>query len=300
MEMNIKTFFGTNSIALNDIDLFLSAGRGRGTNDANNKRREDILTFLHDLPEPYCSDSRWTTLSGKWRTFLTTLCAVPYDTVCVTKKGGRALNYDFDIVFKYEGSMVHSAKIEFKHNAASISSLPQYLSIAEKTPYLPSPYALFYYRHALDKIRAMYEDVPKPDIDTYMKCVYSNNYKKHELFQTLYEADCECSVPEERVRLVDESIATYLEENKHLLDMKLLTKDIRERQTGKVFVLWDLTTFRSDTIRDDEMEIVSVEGVKNGRVLVAVSKAGTRHNMLLRWKNHIGVLYPAWQISLSR
>jgi hypothetical protein len=48
------------------------------------------------------------------------------------------------------------------------------------------------------------------------------------------------------------------------------------------------------------MDLTHVEGVKNGNTIVVVSKAGTKHNMLLRWKNHLGILYPAWQISLSR
>jgi hypothetical protein len=84
------------------------------------------------------------------------------------------------------------------------------------------------------------------------------------------------------------------------LNLSTLSSDIRERQSGKVFILWNLREFQSDFIRDDEMEITSVERIKNGNVLVAVSKAGTKHNMLLRWKNHLGILYPAWQISLSR
>jgi hypothetical protein len=132
--------------------------------------------------------------------------------------------------------------------------------------------------------------------------VYSDNYKKHALFQTLYDADNSKDHPQkrERSRIVKQSIAAYLDTNRDKLNLALLSEDIRERQQGKVFILWDLKTFRADTIRDDEMEIVSVGGVKNGNVLVAVSKAGTRHNMLLRWKNHLGVLYPAWQISLTR
>jgi hypothetical protein len=48
------------------------------------------------------------------------------------------------------------------------------------------------------------------------------------------------------------------------------------------------------------MDLTHVEGVKGENTIVVVSRAGTKHHMLLRWKNHLGILYPAWQISLSR
>jgi hypothetical protein len=298
MDMDIRTFFGANTAHLDDIELFFSVG-SRGSNDANNKRREEILVSLYNLPDEYRTHPKWVLMSDKWRTFLSTLCTECYDDVRVVKKGGRKENHDFIILYLHNGAVVHSVKAEFKHNAASISRIPQYLSMAENKGYLATSYARFYYTHTLDKVCALRGGIPKPDIDTYMKCVYSDNYDKHEMFRTLYDLD-NTDPSDVQSKLVDESIAAYLKENKHTLNMKMLTEDIRQRQTGKVFILWDLKAFHSDIIRDDEMEIVSTAGVKNGNVLVAVSKAGTLHNMLLRWKNHKGVLFPAWQISLSR
>ena len=59
--------------------------------------------------------------------------------------------------------------------------------------------------------------------------------------------------------------------------------------------------FYSDKIHPEELIITSVVTVRRGKYLVLQSaKAGTTHEMLLRWKNHAGILYPAWQISMKR
>lgn len=128
--------------------------------------------------------------------------------------------------------------------------------------------------------------------------MYNNDYDRHPFFRFLY--DMEHTGYKQKQAIVSESIRTYLETYANHLDVARLSADIRARQSGKVFILWTLHDFIKDTLHDDEMEITHVEGVKNGNTIVAVSKAGTKHNMLLRWKNHLGILYPAWQISLSR
>jgi hypothetical protein len=288
------------AITLRDIDLFLTRGIGRGNNDANNKKREAVLCMLYHATGDFLADATWSSMQTKWREFLGTLCSAPYDDVRVHQRGGRSENYDLDITYLHTGVAVSTVKAEFKHNAASLAALPQYFSPADNKPYMPVRYADFFYGHYIDQVCPT--GVEKPDRDTYLSLVYSDNYSRHPMFQALRDSDRanRDRCPPARARVVKDSIAAYLDEYKTQLNMAELSKDIRERQMGKVFILWDLNTFRSDTIHDDEMEIASVEGVKNKNVLVAVSKAGTKHNMLLRWKNHQGVLYPAWQISLSR
>lgn len=286
---------------MDDIDLFYSAGRGRSNNDINNKKREDILCILYDPPREYANDPRWKSLSKQWREFLGTLCECDHDDVRLIKQGGRGKNYDFDIDYLQNGNVIKQVKAEFKHNASTLDCLPQYFSPADNKPYMPGSYAEFYYTHYLDSVCSLY-GIAKPERTAYLKMVYSDNYSRLSMFEVLYTADKAGHDDrfEQRAKIVKESVEAYLRTNKDNLDMAKLSADIRDRQAGKVFILWDLKTFRADTIRDEEMDIVATEGIKNGNVLVAVSRAGTRHNMLLRWKNHLGVLYPAWQISLSR
>lgn len=271
------------------VALFQTAGTGRGNNDSDNKKRENFLCILHTLDIP---------LAQKWREFLATLCATPYDSIDIKKKAGRSTNYDLDIRYMKDGNVVHEVKGEFKHNAKRIDTLPEYLSVATNKPYLSNSYAEYFYDNFIDDICALDPVLVKPDRCVYLRSVYNNNYDINPFFATLYAN--ENAYYNEKRAIVQKSIRMYLEENAKTLNFDALTEDIRSRQRGKVYILWDLENFIADTIREEEMEIVSVEGVKNGNVIVAVSRAGTRHNMLLRWKNHLGVLYPAWQISLSR
>jgi hypothetical protein len=287
---------------MDDIDLFFRRGNGRGFNDADNKKREAVLCILYNPPVEYRVDPRWRDMQLKWRTLLATLCSTPYDDVQVVHRGGRTANYDFDISFLSNGSVIRTVKVEFKHNASKIKAIPQYYSVGENKAYIPTCYADFFYTNYIDMLCQLYPGIVKPDRETYMRFVYSDGYAKHSFFQTLYDADRQGdeAVKKAKGRIVKDSIAAYLRANANQLDMSRLSLDIQSSQTDKVFVLWDLVHFHSDVIRPEEMEIVAVECVKNGNVVVALSKAGTRHNMLLRWKNHLGVLYPAWQISLSR
>lgn len=291
--MDFRAFF-----AVRHMELFSSAGAGRETNDANNKRREDILLGLYSTSDPSLQDIR-----RKWIAFLPTLCSHPYDDVVVRKRAGRSANYDFDISFLSKGRCVKSVKVEFKHNASTIDSLPQYFSPAADKPYFPRLYADFFY-DSLDQICEVYPGLSdhKPDRATYVRLVHNNDYTRHPFFETLYMQE-ESGTPEQKKQkrgIVCDTIRRYLAEYANNLDLSALSADIRDRQSGKVFVLWDLDGFRMDVLHDDELDIVDVEGVKNGNTIVAVSKRGTKHNMLLRWKNHLGILYPAWQISLSR
>lgn len=282
-----------------DIELFQTAGVGRGNNDALNKKRENVLCILYEPPEEYIErNPLWKIMSQKWREFLSTLCSVPYDNVRVKKKGGRKANYDLLIEFMKDEEKVYSVKGEFKHNTSKLDSLPEYLSVATNKPYIPIPYAEYFYDNFIDSICALDPTLTKPERSIYLRHIYKNNYKAHTFFNSLYEN--ESKYYKEKREIVQGSIRNYLEENARSLDINALTEDIRTRQSGKVYILWNLEKFIADTIREEEMEIVSVEEVKNGNVIVVKSRSGTCHNMLLRWKNHLGVLYPAWQISLSR
>jgi hypothetical protein len=291
--MDVRTFYRTAS----SLRLFLEAGRDRGMNDANNKARELILAGLYESADPSLQ-----TLRTSWMEFLRSLCSEPFDTVDVKQKGGRGANYDFMIRFLRSGSEVKHVPSEFKHNASHIDALPQYFSPAADKPYLARSYAEVFYDSFLGPVCAVYPGIAKPDKDVYLRLVYNNDYDRHTFFRALYDAE-EAGTKDQytqKQRIVCESIRMYLADYANSLDLALLSKDIRERQSGKVFILWDTKTFRSDTIRDEEMDLTHVEGVKNGNTIVVVSKSGTKHNMLLRWKNHLGILYPAWQISLSR
>jgi hypothetical protein len=297
--MDPRSFFAKSmQLTRSAASLFHAAGVGRETNDSWNKLREQALVTLYSTQDPTLQPIR-----AKWHRALSTLCSHPYDDVLVKLRGGRSANYDFELVFLAAAVPVHTVKAEFKHNAKSIDSLPEYFSPAADKAYFPRLYADAFY-DSLDEICAIYPGLSehKPDRETYVRLVHNNSYDRHPFFRTLYNMETSGTAEQKRAKqaIVHESIHTYLTNHVDKLNLQLLTSDIQERQSGKTFILWDLDDFRVDTLQPDELVITHVERIKNKNTIVAVSKSGTKHNMLLRWKNHLGVLYPAWQISLTR
>ena len=62
-------------------------------------------------------------------------------------------------------------------------------------------------------------------------------------------------------------------------------------------MLWDLTKFNVETIEEDVVEkFVAIE--KNNKIVLQGRKY--KYCLLLRWRNHKGILNPAWQISLKK
>lgn len=284
---------------MNDIDLFFSKGASRSTNDSNNRKRENILVMLQNVPYEYFTDptygKKWEQLATKWNNFLKTLCPSEYHGVRITKVANLS-NHDLLIEYVYNDQVVHKVLGEFKHNAKSITKLTEYYSAPEKKGYISKNYAEYFYDNFLDKICTSLE-LQKIERNIYMKHIYQRNYNLDPFFRQL--KDLESTIYKEKQTIVRNSIKEYLNEYAMDISIEKLNQDISP-QSQKTFILWDCNEFYSDRIREDELKIVHIEKVKNNNTIVAMSKAGTRHNLLLRWKNHLGILYPAWQISLQR
>ena len=268
----------------------------------NNKIRENVLCILHNPPSAYMNDptygDMWKRTSNKWNIFLSSLCDVKYDDIRIKKMAGRKYNYDHEISFLYEGLVVKLLKTEFKHNSKSIDKLPEYLNAPEKKRYIEKSYAEYFYDNYIDRICSLSDTLVKPSKDVYLKHIYTCNYSKNKFFARLKEI--ESTIQIEKKVIVCESIKTYLDLYSGTLDLNMITEDIKRTQSGKIFILWDCENFKTDAFLDNELEIESVVKIKNDNVIVVKSRHGTIHNLLLRWKNHLGILYPAWQISLER
>jgi hypothetical protein len=277
--------------------------KNRSDNDKNNNIRENVLLILHDPPATFMSDpvhgDMWKTMSSKWKTFLSTLCNEKYNNIQVKRLGGRGNNHDFIINFLDNNISVKTIhKAEFKHNSNSIENLPQYFNAPEKKRYIEKSYAEYFYDNYIDRICALSDTLIKPSKKQYMKYIYGSVYSKDKFFVRLKEI--EHTIQSEKKSIVCESIKTYLELYSSTLNINMLTDDIKRTQRGKIFILWDCKNFKSDAFLDNEFEIENIVKIKNNNVIVVKSKHGTIHNLLLRWKNHLGILYPAWQISLER
>jgi hypothetical protein len=300
----------------------------RGANDANNAVRENVLAmlltpaaddFCRSTTESQsglagdfvsrssefclCADNgeRWSALRRGWRDAL----GLAEDASPTVKKmAGRKYNYDFSVASEEGVAM----KVEFKSGAGlkDLSDLPQILSLSGNFDIWRDGtdvplYAEHFYKNFLpiyleadggdEELRSAL-----PPLDKYMKLVHQSNYDRNPFFRRLY--DREENNKKEKAEIVDQSISSYLLLAAGELDLAKLSAKLVESQSGKRFVMWDSRAhkFHHAKISEDDLRLTElVEVTKNSIIVRAAS--GQRYKMLLRWKNHKGVLLPAWQIS---
>jgi hypothetical protein len=278
------------------LDLF-SGPSARANNDAANKIREAFLTTLPGAPERP-EDTRFTALHSGLHSTVGGLCAEA-DSFTLIQKAGRAYNYDFDAVFQTGGTVVKIVKLEFKHNATEITDLPQFLSLGANALPFSVLYAAFYY----DKYLAAYVATdpgitePIPDRATYLSKIYNNNYDSLPFFRQLY--DRESMAKTAKSKIVNTSIAEYLGVHGMSIDKAVISDALWKRQEGKKFLLWNCRQFNIRELTQEDLTITEFVRVHRGNTLIV--KSATQHfGLLLRWKNHKGILFPAWQIKLLK
>jgi hypothetical protein len=293
-------------ISAESIQAFFTAA-SRGENDAKNAVRESVLEMiLTPAAADFCMEAeQWFTIRSGWRD---ALGLVEDQEVSIKKMAGRKHNYDFAV-----SSDGRTQKVEFKCGAgvSSLADLPQILSLSGNFDLLLSGtdvplYAEHFYKVWLpiyleadaDSTAGSDEELRSslPELDKYMKLVHQSNYDRHPFFRRLY--DREEVNKAEKAAIVDQSISSYLLLAAGELDLDKLTTKLVESQSGKRFVMWDSRAhkFNHAEISEDDLRLVEmVEITKNSIVVAAAS--GQRYKMLLRWKNHKGILLPAWQIS---
>ncbi len=277
---------------LHAVQLFYTA-HDRGANDENNKLREIFLTNVLNTNHP---DTRFNTVKNKWQSFLSTLAP---GNPTIQAMAGRKYHYDFHVCFPSE-----SFKVEFKHNAKSINGIPQFLSLpTKKANFLSTDYAGFFYDVYLPKMVAMDPpllSIPIPDRSTYLRKVFGCNYDAHAFFRLAKARDSPEGNKDAKDQIVKASITDYLTSFGSTVDKEKLTNLFLNTQEGKVYALWDpaTETFYKESLTPTDLTITSVGDIKNGNTLIARSETKEFH-MLLRWKNHSGVLYPALQIKMK-
>lgn len=281
------------------IQLFYKKGSSKADNDAENKIREDVLVFLeNELPPEYAADEKWRNLYEKFHETLRTLCPTEYTRVKIVKKGGRIFNYDFDVIYlNSENIEIYRAKLEFKHNSKKIEKIPQILSLQDRFGLIDAiTYSEHYYTHYLDAYLAAIEYAgDKPTLQEYITLVAGIAPEKHPMFIYMRAAK---SNP-----MVKDSIHTYLHTYVSKFKVDEFTKKLVESQTNKYFLLWDLSQFHIDTLSTEDLTIRHIHlqnrEKKQTNTIVALSNTSEYH-LLLRWRNHNGILNPAWQIKITR
>ena len=185
--------------------------------------------------------------------------------------GGR--NYNYDI-------LLNEKKIEIKDNSSRIDDLPEILQLSCSS--ITPSYIDFHYDNVI--CEKFSNDI---DYDDYIKNI---NSSKHEgVFKEINEKRKEIE------ELTKSSINSYIQDfDENDFVPRIITK--LKEQTDKTFILFKNNKYKYDKL-DDEFENIIMTKNKN-KLIIETDK--WCYYCLLRWKNGIGVNYPAWQISAKR
>ena len=277
----------------------------RGANDATNKIRENILPIVSGPPADYLEHPiygrQWLSCSRAWNAALNEIALekdISYTLTRVKLKGGRSFNYDADLLYYNGAELIDTVKIEFKKGGNSIGKLPQFLSLQVKYGLFPETYDTFYYKHYIDAYIACDTGItePKPDLALYLKCVAGINYNVLPFFSQLKARYA--FFQKEKGCVVNTSITDYLNQYGTQLDLLSFMEKIRNTQKDKIYILWDNQRFYIDMFKETDMSRMSINSLKNGNV-IEVKSGNVMYNLLLRWRNHKGILNPAWQIRIK-
>jgi len=295
--------------AIADIDTFFETST-RSENDSANKTREHVLTIISDPPATYLADAlygpKWNTVKTEWNNALNQIAVVtgvpPYNTIRTQMRGGRGFNYDADILY-FDGAVcVAERMIEFKNGGTNIDGLPQFLSLQAKFHMFgeAETYDAFYYKTYLDKYLAVDSGISetKPTLEVYLTLVTKTTYDVSPWFAQLKAR--ELILQAEKNAIVNASITDYLTRYGSSIDIAAFSEKIKATQTGKIYLLWSNSKFYVDKLSVEELTGIVYKGIKNGNVLELQAISGAVYGLLLRWRNHKGILNPAWQISMKR
>ena len=287
------------------IELFYKKGSSKAENDAENKLREDVLVFLeNELPPEYKADERWRDLYKKFHEKIRKICPIEYTHAKIVKKAGRCFNYDFDIVYLDSvGDEVFQAKVEFKHNSEKIEKIPQILSLQDCFGLIDGEsYSEYYYYNYLDTyLKEINYTGEKPSLQEYISLVTGIIPEKHNMFVFMREAEKGPS-KKNTSNIVKESIHTYLQKYITNFNVDKFIKKLVDSQLHKYFLLWDLSNFHIHTLCEEDLAIkhIQLKPTKKQTNTIMTLSTSSEFHLLLRWRNHNGILNPAWQIKLTR
>lgn len=293
-------------ISVSDISSFFSIS-SRNENDATNKIREKVLKLICNPPKEFIEDEKfgnsWRLVHQEWNNALKNIAEetdIPvYTSTEITVKGGRNSNYDADILYYNGIEIVANRKIEFKNGGSSIDDLPQFLSLQAKIALFAETYDKFWYENYLDKYLVCDALITesKPSLEVYLKSVTNTSYSITPFFAQLKSR--ELFFQKEKNDVVNKSITDYLSQYGNTIDIASFSEKVKATQSEKIYLLWCNGKFYLDKLFDEEMSGMSFHSIKNGNVL-ELKTGHTIYGLLLRWRNHKGILNPAWQISMKR
>ena len=287
---------GAGRVNKSDITTFFATS-SRGDNDATNKKRENALAALLTVPSDYLADpthgEQWRIVRDDWIRVLKNFTPDPATEATTKLMGGRKYNYDIDLLVN-----TNKHKLEFKYGGTKITELPQFLSLQAKVDLFPVTFPQFYYERYIDQYLATDAGLTatKPELAQYLEMVAKVNYDVSPFFAQLKERENINKAQKDKI--VNDGITDYLNTYGSKIDVTAFTEKVKETQRDKVYMMWSDGKFNVDQLDTENLNFEFYQ-IRNGNLL-EVKSGDLVCSMLLRWRNHKGILNPAWQISLKR
>jgi hypothetical protein len=121
-------------------------------------------------------------------------------------------------------------------------------------------------------------------------------YNCNPFFTKLYERKNEISKIKKQI--IKKSIKDYLEHYGSTINLETLNEKIKKSQ-NKTYILWDMKKFHINKFEVTQKINKKFIGIYlNNSIIVEIN--GIKYKLLLRWRNNIGILNTAFQISISK
>lgn len=301
--------YNNEKICYSDINVFSVCSKNM--NDANNKKRENIIGSIIDntrirmdaknpFNDYYRFSRRWNNIKDALFNYIDKELNININKdITLTHKGGRKYNYDFEIAS--ENALYY---IELKFNIEDVRKAPQFVSPYNPSKYMSSSYEEYFYDNYLHRLTSLSDDLTIPDKRTYLQEVNSTSPNCMKKYQEIYYNGCKASSRYTKDtrdiefyklanKLSQESITTFISTTS--LNIDALNDYLLSSQKNKIYMLYKDGKFYKQVIEPRKYMIVSYTKCKNR--FIAKTQYGNDIKILLRWKNGNGVAFPAFQIS---
>lgn len=261
----------------------------KNKNDNDNKIRECIIDAIlnNKVPKDYYTYSAsWSNIRKLLLEYISKLSHNQINSISCKIKGGRKYNYDFNIIINGD----ETYKLEFKYNATQVDDCPQFSSPTHPSRFLDKNFEEYYYDNYLYKI-SEFGGFTIPERSVYLKTIHSDNVECMKDYKTKFDSD---NVFKKFCGKIDaEAISKFIKES--TLNIEALSEYLINSQQNKKYMCYKNECFYEDTLDESNFIIDSVVN-KTNRCFICKTQNGRKLEVRLRFKNGLGLLFPAFQI----
>lgn len=280
--------YNKDCLEFNSIKTFYRCSK-RNDNDSDNKIRENILGAIinQKVPEQYYSYSpSWRSIRDGVSNFISKLLPdKEIKSISCWHKGGR--KYCYDLELHINDKIFY---IEFKFNVTKVDECPQFSSPSKPSNFLDTNFEKYFYDNYLHKI-SEFGTLPMPDKNIYLETINNNKVECMKTYKTKYNTDTKFR--EHCSKIDKKAIKEFI--NSATLDVESLSEYLLQKQKNKIYMCFKDGQFYKDTI-DDSNFIITNLVKKTPNSFICNTKNNINLEIRLRFKNGLGLQFPAFQI----